>query len=234
MLQRWRWFCLLRGPSAGALTIGRAAGWWGGSRGSASPRSEDGIAFTPKPQPNHLAVRRAMSGWDAHKSSMGKKKNLIFLPLLRLVGKASAHIRTVIFLCNLGNERQWLCFFTHMVKNTVLKRTPSQSMHGEGETYEQLNVMRKAEQSCSTVWGKHYWPQIIGKRKQKEQEVVTVSGKEERGGGQANITEVSDGWAITGNRRAPQNRNEFARCIGDYQEPALWDCFLVWKEKVEL
>lgn len=73
MLQRWRWFCLLRGPSAGALTIGRTAGWRGGSRGSASPRSEGGITFTPKPQPNHLAVRRAMSSWDAHKSCKGKK-----------------------------------------------------------------------------------------------------------------------------------------------------------------
>lgn len=35
-----------------------------------------------------------------------RKNNLIFLPLLRLVGKASAHVRTVSFLHSLGNEKQ--------------------------------------------------------------------------------------------------------------------------------
>lgn len=41
-----------------------------------------------------------------HTNHVRQKKNLIFLPLLCLEGKASAHVRAVSFLHNLGNERQ--------------------------------------------------------------------------------------------------------------------------------
>lgn len=104
MLKRWRWFLLLGESSVEALTVGRVAGRWGGSQGSASLRSEGSIAFTPKPQPNYLFVQRTASGCDEHKSCKGK--NFIFLPLLCLVGKASAHVRMVSILHSLGNERQ--------------------------------------------------------------------------------------------------------------------------------
>lgn len=76
MLKRWRWFRLLGEPSAGALTVGRAAGQRGGSQGSASPRHEGGIAFTAKHQPRHLAMGRAISGRDVHSSHKEKKSHL--------------------------------------------------------------------------------------------------------------------------------------------------------------
>lgn len=147
-------------PVGRALTTGRAAVWWGGSQDSASLRSEDGTALIPK----FSLILLESNAWDAHKSHKGKTP--VFLPLLHLVGKASAHVRMVQY--NLGNEaEQWLCFFIHMMKNTVHKRTLSQSMHGEGEAYKHLKMMRKAENSCFTVWAKHCWPQIIGKTEQR-------------------------------------------------------------------
>lgn len=91
-----------------------------------------------------------------------------------------------------------------MVKNTVHRRAQSQSVQGEGETYEHLNMMRKAKEFCSTE--KPYW--IIGKRKQKEQKVSTVSGNEERVGYQTNIIRQSV-LAELGNKSAAQNQDGF-------------------------
>lgn len=103
MLKRWWWFCLLRELSSGTLTVGRAAAWQGGSQGFVPPRSEGGTDFIPKHQPSPLAVWKYLAKMHANHV---RKKDLIFLPLLRLVEKASAHVRTVSFLQSLGNEKQ--------------------------------------------------------------------------------------------------------------------------------
>lgn len=141
MLKRLWWFHLLGEPSQWAHTAGQAARGQGGSQGSVSPRSEGDTGHTPKPQPDHLATLRVVYGWDAHRWYQEKISSSC---LCCLVGKAPARVRVVSFLHILGNERQWwLCVFTDMIKTMVHKKTPSQSMHGEGETYEHLNMMKK-------------------------------------------------------------------------------------------
>lgn len=139
MLKRSRWFHLLGEPSLRAHTADRLDG----RVALRAPCHQEVKVTLDIPQNLSLITLPCwvVYGWDAHKWC---KEKISSSCLCCLVEKAPARVRVVSFLHSLGNERQWWrCVFTDMIKTMVHKKTPSQSMHGEGETYEHLNMMKK-------------------------------------------------------------------------------------------
>lgn len=96
MLKGWWWLCLLGEPSLLAELLG-------GELALRTLHSWEARVAQLLPQKLSLILLES-NAWDTHKSQKGKTP--VFLPLLCLVGKASAHGRMVNFLHNLGNERQ--------------------------------------------------------------------------------------------------------------------------------
>lgn len=199
-------------PVGRALTIGRAAGWWGGSQDPASLRSEDGTAFTPKPQP-HPAWEQCLRC-----TQITQEKNSCLPASPTSGGKGISPRKDGSAQAGEWEAEQWLCFFIHVMKNTVHKRILAQREHREGEAYN------------TWIW----WERLKTPAPQCKQSIAEPRSLErenkrsrryplwvKRGGDQANVIR-GPVVAELGNRKAAENQGAFVWPVGDDRTQDFW------------